>query len=77
MVPALTGCGELPFSPTIDVTGEEHAASTPTGVTVDVGVPQAATLAAGGLAEADVRDTTLTLPPGVELSPSAANDLEG
>ncbi len=77
IVPALTGCGGLPFSPTIDVTGEEHTASTPTGVTVDVGVPQAATLAAGGLAEADVRDTTLTLPAGVELSPSAANGLEG
>ncbi len=71
------GCDELPFSPAIDVTPEQHSASTPTGVSVDVQVPQQSTLEAGGRAEADVRDTTVTLPQGVELSPSAANGLEG
>ncbi len=75
-VPALSGCGLLAFSPTVDVVPEEDVASTPTGVRVDVAVPQQATLEAGGLAEADVRDTTLTLPAGVQLSPSAANGLE-
>jgi uncharacterized repeat protein (TIGR01451 family) len=69
-------CGVLPFTPEIDVSPEEHSASTPTGLTVDVRVPQKTTLEAGGLAEADVRDTTVTLPEGVELSPSAANGLE-
>ena len=39
-------------------------------------VPQATTLEAEGLAEADVRDTTVTLPEGVELSSSAANGLQ-
>ncbi len=71
------GCGRLPFSPVIDIMPEEHSASTPTGLSVDVKVPQQTTLEAGGLAEADVRDTTVTLPEGVELSPSAANGLEG
>jgi len=71
------GCAELPFSPAIDVTPEEQSASTPTGLSVDVKVPQQSTLEAGGRAEADVRDTTVTLPQGVELSPSAANGLEG
>jgi hypothetical protein len=71
------GCSQLPFSPSIDVTPEQDAASTPTGVSVDVHVPQQTTLEAGKLAEADVRDTTVMLPQGVQLSPSAANGLEG
>jgi hypothetical protein len=70
------GCSELPFSPTIDVTPERHTASAPTGLIVNVGVPQTTTLDAKKLAEADVRDTTVTLPAGVQLSPSAANALE-
>jgi hypothetical protein len=70
------GCSILPFSPEIDVSPEEHSAATPTGIEVNVRVPQTSTLEAGGLAEADVRDTTVTLPQGVELSPSAANALQ-
>ena len=70
------GCAALPFNPAITVTPEQHSASTPTGLSVDVKVPQKTTLEAGALAEADVRDTTVTLPQGVQLSPSAANGLE-
>jgi hypothetical protein len=70
------GCGGLPFSPSIDVSPEQNTASTPTGLDVTVTVPQATTLTVGEPAEADVRDTTVTLPEGVMLSPSAANGLE-
>ena len=73
---AFQDCGGLPFTPTIDVAPEQHGAATPTGVNISVKVPQSTTLEVGGLAEADVRDTTVTLPAGVELSPSAANGLE-
>jgi len=69
------GCGSLPFTPSISVAPEQHSASTPTALSVEVKVPQKTTLEAGALAEADVRDTTVTLPAGVELSPSAANGL--
>ena len=70
------GCGELAFDPRLDVSPEERKASTPSGLEVRVKVPQQSTLEARGQAEADVRDTTVTLPRGVELSPSAANGLE-
>ncbi len=75
-IPALGGCSELPFTPSIGVSPEEHTASTPTGLTVDVRVPPQGLLEPGGLAQADVRDTTVTLPEGVELNPSAANELQ-
>jgi hypothetical protein len=39
-------------------------------------VPQATTLDGNARAESDVRSTTVTLPPGLELSPSSANGLE-
>jgi hypothetical protein len=70
---ALSGCGQLPFDPSLSVAPETHAASTPTGLNVEVHVPQETTLSANGLAEADVRDTTVALPQGVLVSPSSAN----
>jgi hypothetical protein len=71
----LVGCGSLPFDPSIEVTPEQQAANTPTGMTVDVHVPQAPSLTLGGLAEGDVRSTTVTLPAGMLLSPAAADGL--
>ena len=73
----LEGCSQLPFTPSVEVSPEEHTASTPTGLDVDVRLPQAPLLEANpeGRAEADVRETTVTLPAGVQVSPSAANGL--
>jgi hypothetical protein len=76
-VPALGGCGALPFSPVLkEVLPEAQAANTPTGLDVVVEVPQKTTLEATGLAESTVRATTVALPPGMLLNPSAANGLE-
>jgi len=73
---ALNGCGELPFSPLIGVTTpESRAASTPTGLNVDVDVPQQTTLEAKGKAEADVKETEVVLPEGMQASPGAAAGL--
>ncbi|MGP0100937.1 MAG: hypothetical protein ACLPUT_04850 [Solirubrobacteraceae bacterium] len=71
-------CAKLPFSPSLAVTSETSRASTPTGLSVKVKLPQAPTLEPNpeGRAEADVRDTTVRLPAGVQVSPSAANGLE-
>jgi hypothetical protein len=70
------GCSSLPFGPSIKLKPTESAGSTPTGLEVDVVVPQEATLKGSERAESDLRSTTVTLPEGVQLSPSAANGLE-
>jgi hypothetical protein len=71
----MDGCNQLPFSPSIDVAPDGQAGSTPTGLTVGVHVPQDVSLNGEGLSEADVQDTTVTLPAGVALNPSAADGL--
>jgi hypothetical protein len=76
-LPELEGCEKLNFAPTIAVKPDGTAGSTPTGLNVGVSVPQEPTENPVGLAEADVRDTTVTLPTGVQLSPSAADGLQG
>jgi hypothetical protein len=72
-MPELSGCEKLDFSPTVGVSPDGTAGSTPTGLTVGLHVPQETTQNPVGLAEADVKDTTVTLPEGVQLSPSASD----
>ena len=80
---SLQDCDAVPFNPTITTQPvEEHegqaatapvtSASTPTGLKVNIELPAEET----GLAESAVRSTTVTLPAGVQLSPSAANGLQ-
>lgn len=73
---ALVGCGALPFSPSINVQPDTSVGNTPAGLTVGVTLPQTSTEEPNGLSESAVKDTTVTLPPGVLLSPSAANGLQ-
>jgi hypothetical protein len=71
----ISGCNRLAFSPTIDAQPDAQSASTPTGLSVHVRVPQEVDRGAGGLASASIKDTTVTLPEGVELSPAGADGL--
>jgi len=75
-LPELSGCEKLDFSPTISVTPDGTAGSTPTALNIGVHVPQETLLNPVGLAEADVKDTTVTLPAGVALSPGASDGLQ-
>jgi hypothetical protein len=72
----LTGCNHLPFGAEIEVAPDGQAASTPTGLKVDVHVPQEATLNPTGVAGSDVKDITVTLPEGLQLNPAGADGLE-
>lgn len=72
----MDGCNRLPFEPSIKVTPDGQAGSTPTGLTVDEHVPQETTLKPEGLAESDVKGLSVTLPEGVALNPAAADGLQ-
>jgi hypothetical protein len=75
-MPAVDGCNRLQFEPSISLAPDGQAGSTPTGLSVKVSVPQAVSLDAEGLAEADVKNTTVTLPAGVTINPAGADGLE-
>ena len=72
----MDGCNQVPFTPSIKVTPDGQAGSTPTGLTVDEHVPQETSLNPTGLAESDVKGLSVTLPAGVALNPAAADGLQ-
>lgn len=72
----LGGCSKLLFPAEISVAPDSHDASTSSGLTVHVKVPQKGALNPDGFAESALRDTTVTLPEGVALNPSGADGLE-
>ncbi|MBA3808584.1 MAG: hypothetical protein H0X28_09365 [Solirubrobacterales bacterium] len=72
----MDGCNQLSFAPSIKVTPDGTAGSTPTGLTVDEHVPQDTNLNPEALAESDVKGLSVTLPEGVVLNPSAADGLQ-
>jgi DNA-binding beta-propeller fold protein YncE len=73
---SLTGCSKLKFPAEITVKPDSSNASTSSGLTVNVHVPQTAALNPDGLAESALRDTTVALPPGVAINPSGSEGLE-
>jgi hypothetical protein len=70
----MQGCAKLEFTPSIEVTPESASAETPSGTTIDMKIPQNED--PNGLAEADLRTVSVSLPPGWVLSPSGAAGLQ-
>jgi hypothetical protein len=62
------------FNPSIEVTAETSATDTPTGLEINLRVPQNED--PGGPAEEQVKTAVVTLPPGLTLTPSTTNGLE-
>jgi hypothetical protein len=74
--PTLDGCDLLAFHAGISVTPDVESTSTPSGLNVDVHVPQDNALDANGLAQANVKNIAVTLPEDIVLNPAAADGLQ-
>ncbi len=73
---ALDGCNQLAFEPSIKVTPDVTSGSGPTGLNVDVHVPQEEVLTPNGNAESTVRYITVALPEGVAINPAGGDGLQ-
>ncbi|HEY0318638.1 MAG TPA: hypothetical protein VGC49_10160 [Solirubrobacterales bacterium] len=67
------GCEALPFTPSVSVEPTSGRAAGPTGLEVDVKVPQ--NESPDGVSTAHVQKTVIALPKGVTVSASSANGL--
>jgi hypothetical protein len=70
----LVGCEKLAFDPSISLEPDTTSAESPSGLNVNLEVPQEESTT--GLAEANLREAVVKLPAGMTVSPSAANGLE-
>jgi hypothetical protein len=73
--PQITGCDLLQFAPGVEVTPEVTQADEPTGLGVDIRVPQAPQLPPD-LTTPEFKNVSVTLPSGMSLSPSAGDGLQ-
>lgn len=72
----MTGCSKLSFPAAISVAPDVKSASSSSGLTVGVHVPQTAAFNPDGLGESSLRDTTVALPAGVTINPAGADGLQ-
>jgi hypothetical protein len=73
----LDGCGRLPFSPTLQATPTSDSASSPSGLDVNLEFHDEGLRSDGGVAQSHLKDTTVTLPEGFTINPSAGVGLSG
>jgi hypothetical protein len=74
-LPPLAGCEKLQFSSSLSVKPEKSLASTPSGLTAELEIPQEGLESPIGLAASDVKDGTMVFPEALQLNASAANGL--
>ncbi len=69
-------CAAPDFSPTIESRPTTNLADSPSGLHFNLHLPQEANQDPEGRGEADLRDTTVTLPPGLVVNPASADGLD-
>jgi hypothetical protein len=72
----VTGCNGLPFAPQIETALDVQSANAPSGLKVDVHVPQEVNENGAGRASANVKDITVAFPEGMAVNPAAADGLQ-
>jgi hypothetical protein len=72
--PAVTGCESVPFAPSFSLSPSVSAPHAASGADATVSMPQSA--GPNGVAQADVKSASVTLPVGMSLNPSASNGLQ-
>jgi hypothetical protein len=71
--PGIEGCSLDPFEPTLAIVPTAQAPHVPTGLDATVALPQ--DFGPRGIAPADMRRATVTLPEGLTINPSSAGGL--
>jgi hypothetical protein len=69
----IDGCDQVPFSGSVSTNLETPTADSPSGLNVDVHIPQTTS----GPATANLKKTEVSLPAGISIDPSTANGLVG
>jgi hypothetical protein len=73
---SLTGCNQVPFSPTMNSDPTSNAATSPTGLNFDIGVDDEGLLNEEGIAQSQLKKAVVTLPEGFTTNPSVAEGLK-
>jgi hypothetical protein len=77
------GCNSVDFSPTVEARPTTNVADAPSGLDVDVHLPQNEEACdpgppvTCGTAEAQLKDASITLPKGLVINPASGNGLDG
>ena len=69
--PAMTGCDQLSFNPSLSATPTTQQADAPSGLDINVKVPQ--TLSPDSPVPSAIKAVDLELPPGLTINPNAAD----
>jgi hypothetical protein len=73
---AMDSCNELQFAPEVKIAPDGQEASKPTGLAVEVHVPQEVNENSAGAASSNVKSIEIAFPEGVTLNPAAADGLQ-
>ncbi len=73
-MPAITGCERLDFTPSLSLVPSTSEADSPSGLALDLKQPQSQ--APEGLGGSDLESSSVALPAGVSVNPSAAAGLQ-